>query len=150
MVCIAKNIYYLNPNREHLPSPELNTGKTAMSTNEKQKSQTKLSAFTEALVGWGKLSTRDIGKEHHVFSEKEGLVGSRWEQHMGSCHFQHGGWRKRDISTGPPGARGLLSGSQTRESIKMEKECRALCREHAWPLGAVEAAVSGGEWRDGE
>lgn len=62
-----------------MPSPELNTGKTAMSTNEKQKPQTKLSAFTEALVGWGKLSTRDIGKEHHVFSEKECLVGSRWE-----------------------------------------------------------------------
>lgn len=58
--------------------------------------------------------------------------------------------RERDISTDPPGARGILSGSQTRESIKMEKECRALCREHARPLGGVEAAVSGGEWRDGE
>ena len=32
----------------------------------------------------------------------------------------------------------------------MEEECRTLCREHAWPLGGVEAAVLGGEWRDGE
>ena len=69
---------------------------------------------------------------------------------MGSCRFQHGSWRKRDISTDLPGARGILSGSQTRESSKMEEECRTLCREHAWPLGGVEAAVLGGERRDGE
>ena len=40
---------------------------------------------------------------------------------MGSCHFQHGSWRKRDISTDLPGARGILSGSQTRESRKWKK-----------------------------
>lgn len=68
----------------------------------------------------------------------------------GKLSFSTWQLEKGDISTDLPGARGILSGSQTRESRKMEEECRTLCREHAWPLGGVEAAVLGGERRDGE